>query len=65
MSTRMRKLVGTILLLALVAVYVLVAIVVAGAVLPEADKVVELAFYTIAGLAWVLPAGLLVRWMHR
>jgi hypothetical protein len=65
MSTRMRKLVGTILLLALVAVYVLVAIVVAGAVLPEANKVVELAFYTIAGLAWVLPAGLLVRWMHR
>ncbi|MET0568462.1 MAG: DUF2842 domain-containing protein [Hyphomicrobiaceae bacterium] len=61
----MRKLVGTILLLALVAVYVLVAIVVAGAVLPEANKVVELAFYTIAGLAWVLPAGLLVRWMHR
>jgi hypothetical protein len=65
MSTRMRKLVGTILLLALVAVYVLVAIVVAGAVLPEANKVVELAFYAIAGLAWVLPAGLLVRWMHR
>lgn len=61
----MRKLVGTILLLALVAVYVLVAIVVAGAVLPHANKVVELAFYAIAGLAWVLPAGLLVRWMHR
>ncbi len=65
MSTRMRKLVGTILLLALVAVYVLVAVVVAGAVLPEANKVVELAFYAVAGLAWVLPAGLLVRWMHR
>jgi Protein of unknown function (DUF2842) len=65
MSTRMRKLVGTILLLALVAVYVLVAIVVAGAVLPEANKAIELAFYAIAGLAWVLPAGLLVRWMHR
>jgi Protein of unknown function (DUF2842) len=65
MSTRLRKLVGTILLLALVAVYVLVAVVVAGAVLPEANNVVELAFYAVAGLAWVLPAGLLVRWMHR
>jgi hypothetical protein len=65
MSTRMRKLVGTILLLVLVTVYVLVAIVVAGAVLPEANKAIELVFYAIAGLAWVLPAGLLVRWMQR
>jgi len=65
MSTRIRKLMGTILLLVLVAVYALVAVVVAGAVLPEASKATELAFYAVAGLAWVLPAGLLIRWMHR
>lgn len=61
----MRKLVGTVLLLALVAIYALAAVALAGAVLPEAGKVTELAFYAVAGLAWVLPAALLIRWMHR
>lgn len=65
MGMRMRKLVGTILLLVLVTVYALVAVVVAGAVLPGANKAAELAFYAVAGLAWVLPAGLLIRWMQR
>ena len=39
----MRKLVGTVLLLALVAIYALAAVALAGAVLPEAGKVTELA----------------------
>lgn len=65
MSTRLRKLIGTILLLVLVAGYALLATAVAGIVLPEASKVTELAFYAVAGLAWVLPAALLIRWMHR
>jgi len=65
MTTRVRKLIGTILLLAMVAVYALIATAVAGVVLPESSKLAELAFYAMAGLAWVLPAGLLIRWMHR
>lgn len=65
MGMRMRKLVGTVLLLVLVAVYALAVMVLAGVLLPEGSKVSELAFYAVAGLAWVLPAGLLVRWMQR
>jgi hypothetical protein len=65
MTTRLRKLIGTILLLAMVAAYALIATAVAGIVLPEAGKLAELAFYAMAGLAWVLPAGLLIRWMHK
>lgn len=65
MGMRARKLVGTILLLVLVAGYSLAVVVVAGALLPEANKAIELAFYAVAGLAWVLPAAVLVRWMQR
>jgi hypothetical protein len=31
----------------------------------NASKLVELVFYVVAGLAWVIPAGLLIRWMQR
>lgn len=65
MGMRARKLVGTILLLVLVAGYSLAVVVVAGALLPEANKAIELAFYAVAGLAWVLPAAVLVQWMQR
>lgn len=65
MGTRTRKLVGTILLLLSIVVYVLVMMVVAAAVLPQAGKIGELVFYAVAGFAWILPAGLLISWMHR
>lgn len=65
MGMRARKLVGTILLLVLVAGYSLAVVVMAGALLPEANKAIELAFYAVAGLAWVLPAAVVVRWMQR
>jgi hypothetical protein len=65
MTTRTRKFIGTLLLLALVAVYVLVMMVVASAVLPNVGKAGELIFYAIAGFLWVPPAGLIISWMHR
>jgi hypothetical protein len=65
MSIRTRKLIGTILLLLFVAVYALLAMLVAIVLQVNASKVVELAFYVVAGLAWVIPAGILIRWMQR
>lgn len=65
MTQRTRKLVGTILLLAFLAVYALAAMLVAVALQVNASKTVELAYYVVAGLLWVLPAGLLVTWMQR
>jgi hypothetical protein len=29
------------------------------------SKIVEVLFYIIGGLAWVVPAALLVRWMQK
>lgn len=31
----------------------------------EAGPGAQLAFFAVAGLVWILPAGLLIRWMER
>ena len=65
MSPRIRKLVGTILLLVVLIIYSLVVMLVASVVLHEdRSKIVELIFYAVAGIAWIFPAGLLIRWMY-
>jgi hypothetical protein len=65
MTLRTRKLVGTLLLLALLVVYALLAMAAAMVLQVQASKLVELAFYVVAGLAWTLPAAWLIHWMHR
>ena len=65
MTARTRKFVGTVVLLLFLAVYALVAMLVAVVLQVNAGKLVELVYYVVAGLLWVLPAGLLVRWMQR
>ena len=64
MTPRIKKLVGTVLLLVVLAIYSLLVAVAASAVLTGNNKIVELFFYAIAGVAWVLPAGYLIRWMY-
>lgn len=64
MSPRIRKLIGTVLLLVVLAIYSLLVGVAASAVLTGSNKFVEMIFYAIAGLAWVVPAGFLIRWMY-
>jgi hypothetical protein len=64
MRARTRKLVGTILLLLVLTIYSLAVMLAAAAVLPTGGKIVELVFYAIAGLAWVIPAGILIKWMY-
>ncbi|MFN3745232.1 MAG: DUF2842 domain-containing protein [Hyphomicrobiaceae bacterium] len=59
-----RKLVGTVVLLLVLIIYALAVMVAASAVLPAGGKIVELAFYAVAGVAWVLPAGYLIKWMY-
>ena len=64
MSRRMRKFVGTLLMLLFVVAYALVVNAVAAPILSGASKVVEAIFYIVAGLAWVPPLMLLIRWME-
>jgi len=65
MNIRTRKLIGAVALLAFLAVYALIALAVAIVLQVNDSKLIELSFYVIAGLLWVIPAGLLVRWMVR
>lgn len=64
MPPRLKKFIGTVLLLVLVLIYPLFVMAFAMRILPDAGPVTQLAFYVVAGLFWVLPAGLIVTWMH-
>jgi hypothetical protein len=63
MPVRLKKLIGTVLLVALVIVYALVATIVAVAQLSESGPLVHLAFFLIGGFVWVLPAMFIIKWM--
>lgn len=65
MSIRTRKLIGAFGLLALVIVWSLLAMALAQSVLTDINGFVAVIYYVVAGLGWVLPAMLLVRWMVR
>jgi hypothetical protein len=63
MSMRIRKLIGTFALMALVTVWALLAMVIAQFPPIFQNGWIAAAYYVIAGLGWVLPAMPLVRWM--
>lgn len=65
MPLRLRKFIGAILLITLVVTWALVAMALAQAPVIKANGVIEVIYYVVAGLAWVLPAMPLVRWMSR
>ncbi len=65
MPVRLRKLIGTLLLIALVIIYALLATMVAVAQLSESGPIVHLAFFFLTGLLWILPAMLIIKWMIR
>lgn len=65
MTARTRKLIGAVVLLVWVVVYALLAMVVAVILQVNGGIVTEVAYYFVAGLAWVPPAMLVVSWMQR
>ena len=65
MHIRTRKLIGSLALLALVAIWSFLAMAFAQFALTSANGVVVGVFYVIAGLGWVLPAMPLIAWMVR
>jgi hypothetical protein len=64
MPIRLKKLIGSILLVALVVVYALAAVTVAAGRLAEAGPLVHLFFFLVSGLLWILPAMLIIKWMQ-
>ncbi len=65
MHQRSRKLIGTALLLALVGFWGLFAMSLAQGRVAALSAAMQAAVFVVLGLVWVLPAGLLIRWMSR
>lgn len=65
MPIRVRKLIGTLLLLVLVPVWALLAVAIAQRLLAGASALAAGLYYVVAGLGWVLPALPLITWMSR
>nr|WP_316653533.1 DUF2842 domain-containing protein [uncultured Gellertiella sp.] len=63
MPVRLKKLIGMILLVALVMIYSILAITIASATLGGASGWVHLAYFGLTGLLWILPAMLIIKWM--
>ena len=65
MRARTRKLTGTVMLLVFLVVYTGGAAAIGSGRITLAPAWVQFAFFLVAGLLWVLPAGILIKWMQR
>jgi hypothetical protein len=66
MRIRARKLLGIIATVSFLTIYCLVAMMIGNAIIVRnVGGLAEAAFFLLAGLAWLPPAMLLVRWMQR
>jgi hypothetical protein len=46
-------------------IYAMLAMALAILILPNAHWLVELLYYAIAGMAWIIPVKYLIQWMNR
>lgn len=64
MTPRVKKLIGTLLILVWLGVYALFVTGLAVRILPHAQWYVSLIFYASAGMLWIVPIGLSLPWMY-
>jgi predicted membrane channel-forming protein YqfA (hemolysin III family) len=65
MPRRLRKLVGTVVMIVFVMVYAVFAMALADSRVSQTHELVRAAVYAVLGLAWVIPLLPLIRWMER
>ena len=65
MNQRTRKLIGTVLIVALVILWSLFFMSLAQGRIAEANRFWQMVYYIVAGLGWTIPAGMLIKWMQR
>jgi hypothetical protein len=65
MNIRLRKFIGTFATVAYVIFYSLIAMAIGGNYVLGNGVLVELAYYIVAGLAWIPGSMVLIRWMAR
>jgi hypothetical protein len=65
MHPRLKKLIGTLIMLIWIPVYALIAMSIGIRVLPHAHWAIAFLYYAVAGTLWIVPIGLMFPWMHR
>ncbi len=65
MPVRIKKLIGTLIIIMFLVVYCLAVMVLAVNILPDANAWIQTIFYMFFGLLWVVPVGALITWMQR
>jgi len=60
-----RKFFGTLFLLVFVMVYALFAMALGEPIMARLPASIRFGYYIVAGLAWTLPAMLIIRWMQK
>jgi Protein of unknown function (DUF2842) len=65
MQMRTRKLIGTVVLLVFLGAYAWAAVIIGAGRITLASHWAQLGYFLTAGLLWVIPAALLIRWMQR
>ena len=63
MPLRLRKFIGTILIICLVLLYAVLATSIASAYLGTSPWWVHFLYFPLSGLLWILPAMLIIKWM--
>ena len=64
MTSPIRRFVGSIALVAFLVIYVFFAVAVGDVIVATKSGWVQFAYFVVAGVAWVPPAGLLIKWMY-
>ena len=62
---RLRKFIGTLIIVPYTVLYALVAMALAVRILPGQPVWIEVIFFVVGGLAWLPPAMWLISWMSK
>ncbi|MCF6343511.1 MAG: DUF2842 domain-containing protein [Devosiaceae bacterium] len=65
MTQRNRKLAGLFIMLGLLIIYPVIATIIYEKTLSNAPTWLMLSYFAVAGFAWAIPAGILIKWMAR
>ncbi len=65
MTIRTRKFIGTVLLVLFMVAYALIAMALGASQFVGGPYILQVIYFLLAGLAWIIPAGILIRWMAR
>ena len=65
MVSSVRRFIGMIFLVTFVIAYVFLAMVIGDITMADKHWSIKLIFFAIAGLIWVVPAGMIISWTYK